>query len=106
MKPIIQRIYLLLVSPLVMVAALIALVGFFLAILYDTRVAWSTANSIDQSANAALKGDCDESLSSRAGKARRRGDAWGCILCKLLDAIVPNHCEDAIEFDEGNSNNT
>lgn len=102
MKPIIQRIYLLLVSPLVMAASLIALVGFFLAILYDTKVAWSTANSIDQSANAALKGDCDESLSSRAGKARRKGKIWGCVLCKLLDAVVKNHCEDAIELDEGN----
>lgn len=101
MKQIIQRLYLLILLPLVILAALAALGGFVVAIGYDTRVAWNTADSIDQSANAALKGDPDESISSRAGKARRRGDTWGCVLCKLLDAIVPNHCADAIEEDEG-----
>lgn len=105
MKPIAVRLILLALAPFVLLAAIVALIGYVVAVVMAPKVAFNTALSLDQAANAALHGDPDESISSRAGKAKRRGDRWGCILCKLLDAIVPNHCEDAIEFDEGNSNN-
>ena len=43
----------------------------------------------------------DETISSRAGKARLAGKRWGCILCRLLDKIDKQHCEKNIEKDEG-----
>jgi len=55
----------------------------------------------DQLANAAFGGHEDETLSSRAGKAAREGKRWACVFCRLLDRLDPNHCEKAIEPDEG-----
>ena len=57
--------------------------------------------SIDQLGNALLRGDPDETISSRAAKAEVRGKRWGCLLCKFLDKLDPNHCEKSIETDEG-----
>ena len=57
--------------------------------------------AFDQLLNALLGGDEDETLSSRLGKDARRGRYVGCVLCKLLDLIDKNHCEKAIERDEG-----
>ncbi|HJQ13076.1 MAG TPA: hypothetical protein VJ840_18735 [Gemmatimonadaceae bacterium] len=56
---------------------------------------------LDEGLNTALGGDPGETLSSRAGKAARRGRAWGCILCKVLGWINTNHCEKAINLDDG-----
>lgn len=58
----------------------------------------------DQALSAALiglAGSEDETISSLAGKAARKGMAWGCILCCLLDKIDPGHCQRNIEEDEG-----
>lgn len=49
--------------------------------------------AIDQLANALFAGYPDETVSYRSAKARSNGKRWGCILCKLLDAVDPNHCE-------------
>ena len=57
--------------------------------------------ALDQLANAVLRGDPDETLSSAAGKARNAGVRWGCILCRVLDWIDPDHCDKSIERDEG-----
>jgi hypothetical protein len=57
--------------------------------------------AIDQMANAVIRGDPDETISSRAGKSARQGKRWACILCRLLDRIDPDHCEKAIEADRG-----
>lgn len=46
-------------------------------------------------------GSEDETVSSRAGKAARKGKRWGCLLCRLLDKIDPGHCQANIEEDEG-----
>jgi len=59
------------------------------------------AIAFDQLANALIGGDPDETISSRAGKARRRGAPWACLLCGLLDMIDPRHCAKAREDDEG-----
>lgn len=48
-----------------------------------------------------MAGDPDETISSRAGKARAKGRIWGCVLCKLLDALDKDHCRKAVEPDEG-----
>ena len=64
---------------------------------YGRRV----AVAIDQLFNALLGGDEDETISSRAEKARRKGKRWGCVLCRFLDWLDPNHCTNSIEPDEG-----
>ena len=64
---------------------------------YGRRV----AVAIDQLFNALLGGDEDETISSRAEKARRKGKRWGCVLCRILDWLDKDHCTNSIEPDEG-----
>lgn len=57
---------------------------------------------IDQLANAAIGGDPDETISSRAGKEVRAGKGGGWkILCLVLNGFDRNHCCESIEEDEG-----
>lgn len=44
-------------------------------------------------------GNPGETISGRAGIARREGKLWGCVLCRFLDAIERNHCELSIAGD-------
>lgn len=60
----------------------------------------SVAVAVDQTVNAILGGNPDETISSRAEKARQRGDKWGCVLCRILDRIDPGHCARSVEWDE------
>lgn len=55
----------------------------------------------DQLGNALLAGDPDETISSRAAKARAKRKAWGCVLCALLDGLDRDHCDRSLERDEG-----
>jgi len=57
--------------------------------------------SIDQLGNTLTGGDPDETISSRAGKARREGKWWGCQLCRFLDLFQKDHCEKSLEGDRG-----
>lgn len=57
--------------------------------------------AFDQLLNAILGGDEDETISSRIAKDKRRGRKFACVLCKMLDWIDKDHCEKAIERDEG-----
>lgn len=57
--------------------------------------------AFDQLANAMMNGYPDETISSRAAKAARRGEPWACVLCKFLDLFQKGHCEKVIELDEG-----
>ena len=59
--------------------------------------AWHIAIAWDQLFNATTGGDEDETLSSRAGRAARRGERWARWLCRLLDRLDPGHCERSIE---------
>lgn len=65
------------------------------AIVSNPSRAWIMAVAHDQLANAATNGDPDETISSRANRARSEGRRWGCILCRCLDWLQPNHCRDA-----------
>ena len=65
------------------------------------RYFWNILIAIDQLANTLLAGDPDETISSRAAKAHKKGKRWGCILCRLLDIVDKNHCEKSVELDEG-----
>lgn len=56
--------------------------------------AWRVIISNDRALNAALGGSENETLSSRASRARSEGRLWGCVLCNwVLDKIQPNHCK-------------
>jgi hypothetical protein len=78
------------------VAALVSLCLGLLYLLFSPRRFWRVMLAHDQAANAAFGGSEDETISSRAGRAARRGDRWGCVLCKLLDRVDPGHCEKSI----------
>jgi hypothetical protein len=86
---------------------MMALAGNLIALgaaIVGSNRAWPVAVANDQALNAALVGRAgseDETVSSRAGKAARKGKIWGCVLCRLLDKIDPGHCEKNIEHDEG-----
>lgn len=90
-----------LIYPFVVLAAIVGLIGFTTAILVSPSRAWHIARGFDQVVNAVIKGDEDETISSRAGKGARRGTWHWCIICKLLNMLDPNHCEAAMEPDEG-----
>ncbi len=56
--------------------------------------------SLDQLGNTILGGLPDETISSRAAKAKLAGKKWGCVLCKWLDKLDKDHCDKSIEMDE------
>lgn len=56
------------------------------------KYAWNILVALDQLLNTILGGDPQETLSSRAAKARLKGKAWGCLLCRLLDRAQKDHC--------------
>lgn len=81
------------------IASMAAMVSLCLGLVYlvfSRRRFWRVMLAHDQAANAAFGGSEDETISSRAGRAARRGDRWGCVLCKLLDRVDPGHCEKSI----------
>lgn len=95
------RLRLLLLLPLLLLAPPLAVVRYTWAIDTNPARAWRIALGFDQLGNVATNGHEDETISSRAGKAARRGRRWGCILCRLLNKLDPGHCDNAIEADEG-----
>lgn len=81
------------------ISSLAAMVSLCLGLVYlvfSPRRFWRVMLAHDQAANAAFGGSEDETISSRAGRAARRGDRWGCVLCKLLDRLDRGHCEKSI----------
>jgi hypothetical protein len=65
------------------------------------RRAWhwfsNVSISFDLLGNALAGGTLRQTISKRAALARDRGRTWGCILCRLLEAIDPGHCDRAKE---------
>lgn len=96
-----SRMPLLAVYLLCLAAAGYSLLRMAWAVLVKPERAWLLSVSFDQLGNAAANGDPDETVSSRAGKARLMGRRWGCVLCKLLDKLDPGHCSRFIERDRG-----
>lgn len=62
---------------------------------------WNVLISVDQLGNTLAGGDPDETISSRAGKAKQEGKRWGCVLCRILNWFDRGHCDKSIEPDEG-----
>ena len=90
-----HRAALLAIWALCQVANIVAGIWMLLAILAGSPRAWRLAISYDQLANTAFGGSEDETISSRANRARTEGRRWGCVLCRLLDKIKKNHCQDS-----------
>ena len=57
---------------------------------------WHIAIALDQLANATTGGSEDETISSRAGRLRKEGRGWACVLCLVLDWIQDGHCDKSI----------
>lgn len=74
-------------------AAIFALAWQFVAAFSTGNRYWRIAIGMDQAANAAFGGNEDMTISTRAALARKQGRRWGCVLCKLLDAVDKDHCE-------------
>ena len=55
--------------------------------------------ALEYLAIALLGGDV-ETISSRAARARNKGKLWGCHLCRFLDWLDPDHCDNT----EGHKN--
>ena len=95
------RLPLVAVLLLCLAASVYALIRMSWAVLANPARGWQVSVGFDQLTNAAANGDPDETISSRAGKARLLGRRWGCVLCKVLDALDAGHCERSIERDRG-----
>ena len=96
-----QRAALLALWALCQLVHVVAAVWMLCAALAGSPRYWRLAVSYDQLANTAFGGDEDETISSRAEKARRKGRRWGCVLCRVLDWLDKDHCKNSIELDEG-----
>lgn len=90
-----MRLRLLTLWLLCLLASTYAAVRMLYAIAANPRRAWIMAIAHDQLANAAANGDPDETISSRAHRARTEKRRWGCVLCRMLDWIDRNHCRDS-----------
>jgi hypothetical protein len=80
-----------------LIAGFTALVWLFISGLFNPHSDRTRRLAIgfDQTANAALGGSEDETISGRAHRERQSGVQWAVCLCRLLDVIDPNHCRNS-----------
>jgi len=62
----------------------------------DSQRGWRVVIAYDQLANAMTGGSEDETISSRAGREKKNGTQWACVLCKFLNWLQKDHCENSI----------
>lgn len=89
------RLILVLIAPLMLVGNIYAWIRYAWCCVFNTKKAWRIAIGYDQLANVATNGHEDETISSRAARAKDNGKKWGCILCRLLDFVDENHCDES-----------
>lgn len=65
----------------------------FALLIGNTNRAWEIAKGYDLLGNSVFNGKAGEYISTRAYRATTEGQRWGCILCRLLDLIDPEHCK-------------
>jgi hypothetical protein len=78
-----------------LVGTVLTLVRMLVCVMSAPQRAKDIAVALDRAGNAAANGSNSETISSRANRARTEGRVWGCVLCRLLDALSPNHCRDS-----------
>lgn len=90
---------------LLLVFLVVGLLGVYLATVWmlvcivfapSSKRSWHIAIALDQLANATTGGSEDETISSRAGRLKREGRGWACVLCRLLDWLQKDHCKNSI----------
>ena len=91
-----SRMYIILLLPVFLLAFVLTALRLAWALLVDVRMANRIALSFDQLANAAFGGNPDETISSRAGRKKKDGEKWACLLCRFLDAFEKDHCDRSI----------
>lgn len=90
-----KRLILLLLTPVLVLVPLLAICRYLWAVLTNPDRAWKIVVGYDQLMNVAANGSEDETISSRANRARNEHRQWGCILCKMLDEFDKNHCNNS-----------
>ncbi|MEQ1915228.1 MAG: phage tail assembly chaperone [Gallionella sp.] len=83
--PVKHRLLLLVFLVAGLVGVALATLWMLLCVLFapSSPRAWHIAIALDQLANATTGGSEDETISSRAGRLKRDGRGWACVLCKL-----------------------
>lgn len=93
-----RRLTLLIFLIVGLVGALLSAAWMLICILFapNGKRPWHIAIAFDQLANATTGGSEDETISSRAGRLKREGRGWACVLCRLLDWLQKDHCKHSI----------
>jgi hypothetical protein len=73
----------------------LTLIRMLFCVVSAPQRAMDIAVALDRAGNAAANGSNKETISSRANRARSEGRIWGCVLCRILDSLSPNHCRDS-----------
>ncbi len=95
----VNKLLLLLLLLALQVVHIWASITMLFAIFTSSKRAWRIAVSYDQLGNVLIGGHEDETISSRAQRARLQGKRWGCVLCRVLNHIWPRHCEKSLEIE-------
>lgn len=95
-----KRVQLLGIWIVCVLGAILILLRLLWCSLFSHDKAREIAKTISRAGNAAANGDGRETISSRAHRARSKGRLYGCVLCRALDWLDPNHCRDAAENDK------
>lgn len=92
------RLALLALFPLLLLGLVVITPWRYLwCVMTNTDKACNIAKMIDEMGNVDANGRVNQTISARAAIAANAGRKWGCVLCKILDAIQPNHCEDSLK---------
>ena len=81
-----------------LVGAVIATLWLIVAIAFDPngRRPLNIILAFDRLFNASVGGEIVETLSSRAGRLQNENVPWACYLCKFLNFLEKDHCQDSI----------
>lgn len=90
-----NRLQMLLLYPVCVVAALVMVVWLPVAILFGSERSIRIMLASDRLANSVFGGSDRETISSRAARGRDEGRRIWCVLCRILDAIQDHHCDRA-----------
>lgn len=92
-----KRLALLALFVLVIAGLLFTALRYLTCIITNPEKGWHIAFMVDETCNVDANGKVNWTISARAAKAWYAGKTWGCVLCKVLDAIQPGHCAKALE---------
>lgn len=94
-----KRLAATLLTPLLYVGLLYTALRYLTCLVGNPDKAIHIALMIDETCNVDANGRVEETISARAAKASAAHRTWGCLLCKLLDAIQKDHCAHALADD-------